>query len=167
MIEDAAKRREIIARQIRQAMEAAGMNKVQLAEKMGKTPPYVTKWLSGKHNFTSDTLAELSQVLGVNITGVENDYQIRDCGSFSVNDTQYSIVLSPELGAATMRRAYCVGKDINEYVSDLISNDIERNTELPKVVLPDGMSRKVRKYAGILKGSPVQGDDRFDRIWNR
>lgn len=65
-------RRMRIAAQIADAMDAAGIGKKQLAEKMGKCPSEVTKWLSGTQNFTSDVLAEISQVLGVEITGSES-----------------------------------------------------------------------------------------------
>src|SRR5690606_5929768 len=41
-----------------------GWKKKDLAEKLGKNPSEVTKWLSGKHNFTTDTLAEIERVTG-------------------------------------------------------------------------------------------------------
>ena len=69
---EAAARRMRIAAQIADAMDAAGIGKKQLAEKMGKCPSEITKWLSGTQNFTSDVLAEISQVLGVEITGSES-----------------------------------------------------------------------------------------------
>ena len=65
-------RRMRIAAQIADAMDAAGIGKKQLAEKMGKCPSEITKWLSGTQNFTSDVLAEISQVLGIEITGSES-----------------------------------------------------------------------------------------------
>ena len=56
------------AARIADAMKAAGLSKSQFARKMGKSPSEITKWLSGTHNFTIDSLQEISAVLGVEIT---------------------------------------------------------------------------------------------------
>jgi len=56
------------ASRIADAMKAAGLSKSQFARKMGKSPSEITKWLSGTHNFTIDSLQEISAVLGVEIT---------------------------------------------------------------------------------------------------
>ncbi|MBR5159262.1 MAG: helix-turn-helix transcriptional regulator [Bacteroidaceae bacterium] len=56
------------AARIADAMEAAGLSKSQFARKMGKSPSEITKWLSGTHNFTIDSLQEISAVLGVEIS---------------------------------------------------------------------------------------------------
>lgn len=167
MIETAEDRRKNIARQIRQAMNEAGINNVQLAERMGKTPSHVTKWLSGKHNFTSDTLAELSIVLGVNITGVEKEYVPGNACIHSVNEPQNSIYIPSQLRNASLNKARSLSKSIDEYISDLISKDLAINVELPKVSLSGHISKKVKKYSGILGSTPIQGDEKFDRIWNR
>lgn len=62
-------RRMRTAAQIADAMHAAGLSKKKFAEVMGRQPSEITKWLSGTHNFTSDTLAEISVVLGREIPG--------------------------------------------------------------------------------------------------
>ena len=64
-------RRMRIAIQIADAMQSVGLSKKQFADKIGKHPSEITKWLSGTHNFTSDTLTEISCVLGVEITGAK------------------------------------------------------------------------------------------------
>ena len=56
------------AARIADAMKAAGLSKSQFARKMGKSPSEITKCLSGTHNFTIDSLQEISAVLGVEIT---------------------------------------------------------------------------------------------------
>ena len=53
------------AARIADAMKAVGLSKSQFARKMGKSPSEITKWLSGTHNFTIDSLQEISAVLGV------------------------------------------------------------------------------------------------------
>lgn len=45
-----------LAAKIADGLKAKGWNKSQLAEAVGKQPSVITKWLSGTHNFTSDTL---------------------------------------------------------------------------------------------------------------
>lgn len=56
--------------QIADAMKEQRITKSELAKMMGRRPSEITKWLSGNHNFTSDTLAELSYYLHTPITGV-------------------------------------------------------------------------------------------------
>jgi len=70
---DKVARRMRIADQIADAMDAAGIGKKQLAERLGKCPSEITKWLSGTQNFTADVLSEISRVLGTEITGVETE----------------------------------------------------------------------------------------------
>lgn len=41
------------------------INKTELAEKMGKRQSVITKWLSGGHNFTLETLSELEAKLNI------------------------------------------------------------------------------------------------------
>ena len=45
-------------------MHEQGLSKKQLADKIGKRPSEVTRWLSGEHNFTIATIAMLSTFFG-------------------------------------------------------------------------------------------------------
>ncbi len=54
-----------IAAIIADGIEAKGWGKKQFAEKMGKKPSEITKWLSGTQNFTVDTLTDIEQILGI------------------------------------------------------------------------------------------------------
>lgn len=67
-----AARRQRIAEEISDALEASGMTRKAFAEAMHRQPSEVTKWLSGTHNFTCNLLEEISAVLGVSISGAEN-----------------------------------------------------------------------------------------------
>jgi len=52
---------------IRKAMDAKGWNNTKLLEALNmKSPSIITKWLSGTHNFTQDTLVEIGEVLEIN-----------------------------------------------------------------------------------------------------
>jgi len=58
--------RMLNAEKIRKAMDAKGWNNTKLLEALNmKSPSIITKWLSGTHNFTQDTLVEIGEVLGV------------------------------------------------------------------------------------------------------
>lgn len=60
------KDRMLIAAKIEDAMKFRGWNKTDLLNATGrKNPSVVTKWLSGTHNFTQDTLTEIGMALGV------------------------------------------------------------------------------------------------------
>ncbi len=43
------------------------MVKKQFAQKVGRKPSEVSKWLSGTHNFTLDTLTDIEQVLNIKL----------------------------------------------------------------------------------------------------
>lgn len=69
-------RRMRIAIQIADAMEEQHISKKELAQKMGRQPSEITKWLSGDQNFTSDIMTELSYYLHAKITGELPDYSV-------------------------------------------------------------------------------------------
>jgi transcriptional regulator with XRE-family HTH domain len=49
---------------IHQLLKEKNLSQKELAEKMGKQPSEISKWLSGAHNFTLRSLAKLSAELG-------------------------------------------------------------------------------------------------------
>lgn len=56
--------RMMLAASIADAMRAKGWNNKMLMEALGKkNPSEITRWLSGTHNFTTDTLTDLGRVL--------------------------------------------------------------------------------------------------------
>jgi transcriptional regulator with XRE-family HTH domain len=54
-----------LACRIDDLMKANGYSNSTFAQKLGKQPSVITKWLSGTHNFTMDTLDEIAYHLGV------------------------------------------------------------------------------------------------------
>lgn len=56
-----------ISDKIDQLMRERGLSKKQLAEALGRRPSEITKWLSGQHNFTIATIAEISAFFGQSI----------------------------------------------------------------------------------------------------
>jgi ribosome-binding protein aMBF1 (putative translation factor) len=61
-----------IASIINDAMKAKGLGKKQFADKIGRKPSEITKWLSGTHNFTIETIADIERVLGVRILNLKS-----------------------------------------------------------------------------------------------
>jgi ribosome-binding protein aMBF1 (putative translation factor) len=64
---DKTKRNMILAVRIDEALKSKGWSKKQLADAMHKNPSEVTKWLSGTHNFTLETLYLIESYLGVTL----------------------------------------------------------------------------------------------------
>jgi ribosome-binding protein aMBF1 (putative translation factor) len=56
-----------IAALIDEAIKAKGWGKKQFAEKINRKPSEISKWLSGTHNFTVETLSDIEQVLEIQL----------------------------------------------------------------------------------------------------
>ena len=59
--------RMYLAVKIQDILTAKGMKKKELAALLNKNASEISKWLSGDHNFTIDTLSEIGAALGVNL----------------------------------------------------------------------------------------------------
>ncbi len=63
-------KRMLLAATIDEAIKAKGWKKKHFAEAMNKVPSEISKWLSGTHNFNTDTLFEIERVLNINLINV-------------------------------------------------------------------------------------------------
>ena len=63
-----------IATKVARILKEKGMGKSEFAEKMGKSPSEVSKWLSGTHNFTVKTIAKIEYTLGESLIHIEKEY---------------------------------------------------------------------------------------------
>lgn len=61
----------VLASKIYDAMKAKEWNKTDLAKALGKKNSVITKWLSGTHNFTADTLYDIEAVLEMSIISLD------------------------------------------------------------------------------------------------
>ena len=59
-----------IADRIAELLQQQGMSQKEFAAKMGKQESEISKWLTGRHNFTTNTLARISLALGTPIVSV-------------------------------------------------------------------------------------------------
>ena len=56
-----------LANKIDMILNEKNISQKQFANKMGKTEAEVSRWLGGTHNFTIQTIAKISDALGVNL----------------------------------------------------------------------------------------------------
>lgn len=68
--------RMLLARKIDMAIKVKGWNKTRFAKELKQKNSVITRWLSGTNNFTSDTLSDIQEVLGVKLLDVEIDNTI-------------------------------------------------------------------------------------------
>ena len=64
-------RKMMLAARIYNTMKAKGIKNGQLAAILRRKPSEITKWLSGTHNFTIETLWEIGDVLGIKLINIE------------------------------------------------------------------------------------------------
>jgi transcriptional regulator with XRE-family HTH domain len=56
-----------LALRISDAIKTRGWSQKQFAEAMNKKPSEINRWLSGTHNFTTDTLWHIQEILGIQL----------------------------------------------------------------------------------------------------
>ena len=62
-----------LAAKIYAGLKARGWKSLDLARALNvKSPSLVSKWLSGTHNFTADTLIDIQRVLNIQLLDVES-----------------------------------------------------------------------------------------------
>jgi ribosome-binding protein aMBF1 (putative translation factor) len=96
----------LLAARIIKGFKALGWNKVQFAEAINQKPSVITRWISGTHNFTSDTLSDIELVLGIEL----------------IAHTESKFVLDAECGLTVINNSYKIRKEIvREEIADLSS----------------------------------------------
>lgn len=137
-------RRRRISEEISDALRDAGMSRKEFAARMHRQPSEVTRWLSGNHNFTSDLLAEISQVLSRQISGVDAlpavaapfacvaGYDAAPAAKLSLRDSS-SVALNIDLPASAAEvlctQACASGRTFREYVVDLLCDKAQERPE--------------------------------------
>ena len=67
---DLTEKKMLLAARIDDAIKARGWQKQDLARALHKRPSEISKWLSGTHNFTTETLWEIEKVLFVELVNL-------------------------------------------------------------------------------------------------
>jgi ribosome-binding protein aMBF1 (putative translation factor) len=65
-----------LAVKIADAIKAKGYGKTEFAKKIKKNNSEISKWVSGTHNFTHDTLLLLQNELDINLVNTEIDKKV-------------------------------------------------------------------------------------------
>jgi ribosome-binding protein aMBF1 (putative translation factor) len=62
-----SKKRMLLAARIADKIRERGLSNQEFAFMIGKKPSEISKWLSGTHNFTTETLWEIERVLNIQL----------------------------------------------------------------------------------------------------
>ena len=85
------KKMMMLAASISDALEEKGWNKKDLAKAMDQYESVISKWLSGTHNFTIDTLFDIEQALGIILVSSQKNKTLE-----FVNRYEYTITVKAE-----------------------------------------------------------------------
>ena len=92
------RKRMMLAAKIGEAMKRRGLNQTQFARMMGKSRTVISEWLSGDRNFTSDTLTDIEEALGIQLlnTSVMTVVQSGTASSYNITSHKntHSVVKS-------------------------------------------------------------------------
>ncbi len=70
-------RKMLLAARIADRMKKMGLRKKDLAKALGVQPSVITKWLSGTHNFTEETLWKIGDFLEIDLIKLEDKILLR------------------------------------------------------------------------------------------
>jgi transcriptional regulator with XRE-family HTH domain len=62
---------QVLSNKIENGMKKKQFNRQQFANLMGVQPSIITRWLSGTHNFTVETLFEIEEKLGIQLVAID------------------------------------------------------------------------------------------------
>jgi transcriptional regulator with XRE-family HTH domain len=93
-----------LASKIYMAMKSIGMTQTQFAESMGKPISLISRWMSGTHNFTVDTLIDIQRVLSISLLDVETKK--------SQAEVNFKLVVSSTISDWT-------SLELNQYINDM------------------------------------------------
>ena len=88
-------KRMLLAARIDDAIKAKGWKQKDFASAMNKVPSEISKWLSGTHNFNSDTLFEIERVLSIKLINLPETAN-EQVFVFKINVTSAAKMTIPE-----------------------------------------------------------------------
>ena len=82
-----------IAKRINDILERKRWSQADLARATGKKTPLVCRWLSGTHNFTIRTIAEIEAALGEELISVKKTHRnLSRCKPYHIDQTPSRMV---------------------------------------------------------------------------
>ena len=116
-------KRMMLAAKIAQAIEAKGWTAKKFAAEMNQHASVISKWLSGTHNFTSDTLSDIEEKLGIELIALQErewkvtkvvEYHIVVTGSSPLNSGYFRPVTpQPYADSKKLIKSYLPMPDAN------------------------------------------------------
>ncbi len=104
-----------LAAKISDALAKKGMKQREFAEKLGKKPSEISKWLSGTHNFTHDTLVDIQSILGIELLNLKVDKIVTS--SYAPTHLEIYLNSSPSFFNG---QGFCQKYNISDYnISDI------------------------------------------------
>lgn len=82
-----------IAERIAEILKQKGMTQRDLAKRLGKRESEISKWLTGRHNFTTSTLAKISYTLDsqiIAVIGKQYEMGNESCMMAAEQETKYT-----------------------------------------------------------------------------
>ncbi|SJZ43823.1 Helix-turn-helix [Chitinophaga eiseniae] len=93
-----------LAAKIYMAMKAHGMTQTQFANSIDKPISLISRWMSGTHNFTVETLVDIQRILGISLLNLET--------ANSYSQINFKLNISSTITDWTPY-------ELNQYVSDM------------------------------------------------
>jgi ribosome-binding protein aMBF1 (putative translation factor) len=91
-------KRMLLASKIDDGIKAKGWKKKDLLTALGKqNPSIITKWLSGIHNFTTDTLIDLERVLDIELLNLDKRQETQVGMQFHIKLTQEVVAVKADV----------------------------------------------------------------------
>lgn len=89
------KKKMLLATRIDEARIKAGLKKLELAKALNKRPSEISKWLSGTHNFTVDTLWDIEKALSVKLVNLNKEKAVETIVKYKTIYVQQTSSPSP------------------------------------------------------------------------
>jgi ribosome-binding protein aMBF1 (putative translation factor) len=116
-----------LAAKIDKALETKGWNGLQFAKAMDKKPSEISKWLSGKHNFTVDTLRVIEKKLGITLLNLEDENKVE--GYLSLGMYHAALSAGTSTGQENAITAFLnqreAGSKTRKFLAELIHKKIQ------------------------------------------
>lgn len=105
-----------LAAKIDEARMDQNLSKGQFAKKMNKSPSEITKWLSGTHNFTINSLIDIENALNIEILNFEIKEQVFKTHVVVVSETSIKQWDIAEIEETKMLSEFKTGASYGELI---------------------------------------------------
>lgn len=95
----------MMSARIEDGIIAKGWSKGEFAKRINQTPSTISKWLSGSHNFTLDTLTDIQRVLGIQLLYLNDVEPIKEDVNIVFQPIVIEIKNRSNVKKATSRKA--------------------------------------------------------------